>query len=114
MDTDPISPPATPRSGGAVEPLNRGGPAKEHDQAPKAAPTADRYELRDPFAEVTYRSDSLSKIVAKAQRLGSTRVTAVDPEGHRTPVIQVDGQWSKQIPQQLSRAGANAGPSAAR
>lgn len=114
MDADPIPLPATPRSGGTVEPLKRAGPAKEHFQTPNAAATGDRYELRDPFAEVTYRADSLLEMVAKAESLGSTQFTAVDPEGHRTPMIKVDGQWLRDIPRQVYRAAATSDPDAAR
>jgi len=114
MDADPTPLPATPRSGGTVEPLNRAGVAKAQFQTPKDAATGDRYELRDPFAEVTYRADSFSEMVAKAEHLGSTRFTAIDAEGHRTPVIKLHGQWAKDVPWQAARAVATADPDTAR
>jgi len=106
MDDDPTPLPVTPRSGGTVEPLNRAGVAKERFQTPTAATTGDRYELRDPFAEVTYRANSLKDMVAQAEQLGSTRFTAIDPEGQRTPVIKRNGQWSKDVPQQPAHRAA--------
>ena len=114
MDDDPNPLPATPRSGGTVEPLNRAGVAKERFQTTTAAATGDRYELRDPFAEVTYRATSLADMVAQAEQLGSTRFTAIDPEGHRTPVIKLHGQWTQDVPWQAPRAVTPTDPDTAR
>ena len=49
--------------GGTVEPANRATVAKERFQTPLDVP-GERYELRDPFAEVTYRANTLPVIVA--------------------------------------------------
>ena len=72
MDTD-NSPARQPRQaapkvtapiqGGTVEPANRATIAKERFQTPVDVP-GERYELRDPFAEVTYRANTLPEIVA--------------------------------------------------
>ena len=95
MDAD-NTPSARPTSarGGTVEPANRATIAKERFQAPIDMPT-ERYELRDPFAEVTYRANSFAEIVAKADQLGSNRFVALDVEGRRTTVQKVDGEWQR-------------------
>ena len=58
---------AVPTRGGTVEPANRATVAKERFQTPIDAP-GERYELRDPFAEVTYRANTFPEMVAKADR----------------------------------------------
>ena len=91
MDTD--SGPSL-RPGGTVEPANRAKVAREVFQMPNE-PTGTRYELRDPFAEVTYRVDSFAEMVTKADQLGATRFHAVAKDGSRTPVLKVDGEWKR-------------------
>ena len=90
------TPSARPTSvqGGTVEPANRATIAKERFQTPIDMP-AERYELRDPFAEVTYRANTFPDMVAKADHLGSSRFTALDAEGRRTTVQKVDGEWQR-------------------
>ena len=83
-----------PAPGGTVEPANRAPIAKERFQTPVDTP-GERYELRDPFAEVTYRANSFPEIVAKADQLGSRRFVAVDAQGKRTTLEKVDGQWQR-------------------
>ena len=85
---------AAPTQGGTVEPINRATVAKERFQTPVDV-SGERYELRDPFAEVTYRANTLPEIVAKADQLGSNRFVAVDAEGQRTTVQKVDGEWHR-------------------
>jgi hypothetical protein len=80
--------------GGTVEPANRATVAKERFQTPIDVP-GERYELRDPFAEVTYRANTFPEMVAKAEQLGSSRFTALDAEGRRTTVQKVDGVWQR-------------------
>ena len=82
MDAD-NSPARLPASaqGGTVEPANRATVAKERFQTP-ADTAGERYELYDPFAEVTYRSRNLQEITAKAEQLGSSRFIAVAEELH--------------------------------
>jgi hypothetical protein len=90
-----VTPPAaTPARGGTIEPANRASIAKDLFQTPIEVP-GERYELRDPFAEVTYRANTLTDILAKADHLGSSRFVAVDAEGHRTTVQKVDGVWQR-------------------
>ena len=86
--------PTTPVSGGTVEPANLAAIAKKHFQ-PLFEPTAQRYEMRDPFAEVTYRSNNFPDMVAKADQLGSSRFVAIDEQGQRTAMQKVDGLWQK-------------------
>ncbi len=95
MDSD-NTPSARPTSGqgGTVEPANRATIAKERFQTPTDV-SAERYELRDPFAEVTYRANTFPEMVAKADQLGSNRFVALDAEGRRTTVQKVDGEWQR-------------------
>ncbi len=83
MDADTAPSIATrPAPGGSLE------PARKPIQLP-----GERYELRDPFAETTYRSSSLDNMVAKAEQLGSSRFVAVAEDGKRTPIQKMDGEW---------------------
>ena len=95
MDAD-NSPSRRPTSaqGGTVEPANRATTAKERFQTPINVP-GERYELRDPFAEVTYRANTFPDMVAKADQLGSSRFIALDAQGKRTTVQKVDGEWQR-------------------
>lgn len=92
-DNSPARLPAQAQ-GGTVEPANRATVAKERFQTPQDT-TGERYELYDPFAEVTYRSRSERDIAAKAEQLGGSRFVAVSEDGARTLVQKVDGQWQR-------------------
>lgn len=95
MDADNTTSPRPPSAqGGTVEPANRATIAKELFQTPIDVP-AERYELRDPFAEVTYRANTFPEMVAKADQLGSNRFVALDAEGRRTTVQKVDDEWQR-------------------
>ncbi len=94
MDADNSPARQAPAQGGTVEPANRATVAKDRFQTPTDVPR-ERYELRDPFADVTYRANTLPEIVAKADQLGSSRFTAIDDEGRRTTVQKVDGEWQR-------------------
>ncbi len=83
-----------PAQGGTVEPANRAAVARATFQTPEPA-VSGRYELRDPFAEVTYRASTLPQMVAKAEQLGSSRFVAVEADGKRTPIEKVDGAWQR-------------------
>jgi Large polyvalent protein-associated domain 7 len=95
MDAD-NTPSVRPTSaqGGTVEPANRATVAKERFQTPINVP-GERYELRDPFAEVTYRANTFPEMVAKADQLGSSRFIALDAQGKRTTVQKVEGEWQR-------------------
>ncbi|WP_046113430.1 LPD7 domain-containing protein [Aquincola tertiaricarbonis] len=93
MDDAPL--PSRPAAaGGSVEPANRATVAKARFQTP-AEPATERFELRDPFADVLYHATRWPDIVAKAEQLGSRRFTAIDAQGHRSTVDKVDGQWHR-------------------
>lgn len=95
MDADPSSTrQQSPTQGGTVEPANRARIAKELFQTPIDMP-GERYELYDPFAEVTYRSNRIAEITAKADQLGAGRFNAIDAEGRRTMVQRIDGEWQR-------------------
>ncbi len=85
---------AAPTQGGTVEPANRAPVAIAKFQTPERAPS-ERFELRDPFAEVTYRANTFPEMVAKADQLGSTRFVAVSEDGKRTLIQKVDGAWQR-------------------
>ncbi|EHR71016.1 hypothetical protein BurJ1DRAFT_2176 [Burkholderiales bacterium JOSHI_001] len=92
-DNSPIRQTA-PAQGGTVEPANRAPVAIERFQTPNDT-TGERYEMRDPFAEVTYRANTFPEMVAKADQLGSSRIVAVAEDGKRIPIQKVDGQWQR-------------------
>ena len=79
------------RPGGSVEPIGRGFVGKEPFHT--VALPAERFELRDPFAEVTYRARTFVEMVTKANRVGAIRFTAIAPDGARSTVSKVDGTW---------------------
>lgn len=85
---------AAPAQGGTVEPANRAPVAIERFQTPTDT-AGERYEMRDPFAEVTYRANTFPEMVAKADQLGGTRIVAVAEDGKRTPIQKVDGEWQR-------------------
>ncbi|MCR5868139.1 LPD7 domain-containing protein [Aquincola sp. J276] len=93
MDDAPLPSRPAP-AGGSVEPANRATVAKARFQTP-AEPATERFELRDPFADVLYHATRWPDIVAKAEQLGSRRFTAIDAQGHRSTVDKVDGQWRR-------------------
>jgi Large polyvalent protein-associated domain 7 len=92
-DNTPTNQPASV-PGGTVEPAKRAAVAKERFQTPIDEP-GERYELRDPMAEVTYRSNKVEEIIAKAEQLGGTRFTAIDADGRRTTVQRVNNEWQR-------------------
>ena len=94
MQTTPPPARPAPAQGGTVEPANRAPVAIARFQTPDRG-AGERYELRDPFAEVTYRANTFPEMVAKADQLGSTRFVAVAEDGKRTPIQKVDGEWQR-------------------
>lgn len=95
MEADPtVTRPAATPPGGTVEPANRATVIKDRFLTAIES-RAERYEMRDPFADVTYRANSLPEIIAKATQLGSDRFVAVDAQGNRMPIRKVDGMWRR-------------------
>ena len=80
--------------GGTVEPVDRVAVAKALYQTLGDEP-GERYEMRDPLAEVTYRSHKLSDILLKAEQLGSNKFVAIDAQGHRTTVLKDHSGWHR-------------------
>ncbi|ODS62158.1 MAG: hypothetical protein ABS38_11200 [Acidovorax sp. SCN 68-22] len=80
--------------GGTVEPVDRSAIAIRTYQTPEPEP-GERYELRDPFAEITYRTDRYQDMVAKADQLGANRFVVVDVRGQKSFVHKIDGQWRR-------------------
>ena len=108
MDDAPI---LERRPGGTVEPLDRPALAKQIRQARPEA--AERFELRDPFAEVTHRAKTFEQMVSTAERVGAIRFTAIGADGKRTHVFKVDGQWRRddpQRPKETTKDDAQRGP----
>ena len=85
---------ASPAQGGTVEPANRAPASNGRSQSPSDS-SGERYEMRDPFAEVTYRANTLPDIVAKADQIGSTRFVEVAEDGKRTAIQKIDGLWQR-------------------
>ncbi|MGN6825888.1 LPD7 domain-containing protein [Paucibacter sp. M5-1] len=85
---------ATPAGahGGTVEPAHR--PRADRDLVPESQ-QGERYELRDPFNEITYRARTFSEMAAKAAQLDASRFTAIDADGTRTPIRKIDGEWRR-------------------
>ena len=86
------------RPGGSVEPMSRAAVIKSQFRIPDPPP-GQRFELRDPFAEVTYRANSFEDMVRKADRVGAVRFVAIAPDGKRTTVSKDGGQWHRPEPQ---------------
>ena len=85
---------ASAPTGGTVEPAGRSTVGR--DRFKKGTDVhGERYELHDPFAEVTYRATTFPEIVAKADQLGSRRFVAVDEQGRRTTLQKVNGEWQR-------------------
>ena len=85
---------SVPAQGGIVEPTRRPTGVKERVQGPEA-PAGERYELRDPFGEVTYRASSFAEMAARADALGSNRFVALDEVGKRTTIERMEGEWRR-------------------
>ncbi|KQY89361.1 LPD7 domain-containing protein [Pelomonas sp. Root1444] len=95
MDADSSSiSPRPPPQGGTVEPAKRAAGAPEKLLEQHNAP-GERYELRDPFADVTYRANTMAEMIAKAEQFGSSRFTAIAPDGRRTPVLKSGTDWQR-------------------
>lgn len=82
------------RPGGTVEPIKRVTGSSKRSREPEAPPLF-RYELRDPFEEVTYRLKTLQEMVGQAERLGATRFHGIAADGTRVPIEKVDGDWKR-------------------
>jgi hypothetical protein len=80
------------RPGGSVEPVDRAARIKEIYRIPEA-PATERFELRDPHAEVIHRANTFEQMVSTAERTGAIRFQAIGADGKRTQVFKVDGQW---------------------
>lgn len=92
--------------GGTVDPANRAPVAIRTFQTPEQAP-GERYELRDPFADLTYRSDHYPDMVAKADQLGANRFVVLDARGQKSFVHKVDGEWKRDEPRNLQSPDAS-------
>lgn len=105
------TPEAPTPQGGTVEPASRAPVAIRTFQAPEETP-AERYELRDPFADLTYRSDHYQDMVAKADQLGANRFIVLDAQGQRSFVHKVEGQWQREEPRETQRSAEAERPEA--
>lgn len=86
--------PIARRTGGSIEPTDRDAVLKAQLRVPEDSSPL-RFELRDPFSDVTHRSTSLDEMVATADRLGAFRFTSVAPDGTRSSVVKENGQWRR-------------------
>jgi len=105
------TPDAPAPQGGTVEPANRAPVAIRTFQTPEVAP-AERFELHDPFADLTYRSDHYQDMVAKADQLGANRFIVLDAQGQRSFVHKVKGQWQREEPRETQRSAETERPEA--
>lgn len=96
-------------AGGTVEPADRAQVAIRGFQTPDPEP-GERYELRDPFADLTYRSDRYQDMTAKADQLGANRFVALDAKGQKSFVHKVDGQWQREEPREPQRPSPTTPP----
>jgi hypothetical protein len=90
-------------AGGTVQPANWPTIAKQRLVEPESQ-APERYELRDPVAEVTYRAKTFAEMVLQAERLGASRFDAVAPDGSRTPVARKEGEWKRPDPPAAQRS----------
>lgn len=81
--------------GGTVEPADRARIAIRTFQTPEPE-LGERFELRDPFADLTYRSDQYQDMVAKADQLGANRFVVLDARGQKSFVHKIDGHWQRE------------------
>ena len=54
-----------------------------------------RYELHDPFAEVTFRLSTAHEAIATAKKVGTTSFQEVTPDGQISQINQVNGEWKR-------------------
>jgi putative DNA primase/helicase len=54
-----------------------------------------RYELHDPFAEVTFRLSTANEAIATAEKVGTTSFQEVTPDGQISQINQVNGEWKR-------------------
>ena len=80
--------------GGTVEPESHTEPNKSRQRTVRPQ-SGERYELRDPFAEVTYRTTALAEMIQRADQLGSTRFSALAVDGKRTPITKTHNAWHR-------------------
>src|SRR5215470_20192884 len=97
------SPSAQTANGGSVSPLDRLAAVKAALPSTNPIASRERYELRDPFAEVTYRTTSLLDAITRANQLGSDRFVAIGPDGQRTTLTRVEGEWRRGTPRPALR-----------
>ncbi len=81
--------------GGTVEPADRARIAIRTFQTPEPE-LGERFELRDPFADLTYRSDRYQDMLTKADQLGANRFVVLDARGQKSFVHKIDGQWQRE------------------
>jgi hypothetical protein len=100
----------TPASaGGTVEPADRAKVAIRTFQTPEPEP-GERYELRDPFTDLTYRSERFQDMTAKADQLGANRFVVLDARDQKSFVHKVDGQWQREEPREPQRPSPTTTP----
>src|ERR1700712_3569368 len=95
--------------GGNVEPLDRGFVDRHSFRAP-AKPPAERFELHDPRADLTYRTKTFVEMVTKANQIGATRFTAISPDGTRSKVSRIGGTWQREDAAQTAAPPAREQP----
>lgn len=107
---------AEPKSAGAAPvsnaPVAAAAPSEDQEDAvieedaPEQAKAseAERFEMRDPLMDTTYRFESAEAATAKADELGSTRFQHVQTDGALKQVNKVDGSWVRDDGKPLDEA----------
>ena len=83
------------RPGGNVEPVRRGGVVRQSAQPARLA-SFERFELRDPFNDVTHRAKTFEEMTRTADRLGAIKFAAITGDGQRSTVFKVNGAWPRE------------------
>lgn len=98
--------------GGTVESALHSPATPRRPPTPEQA-AGERYELRDRATQVLHRANTFSEMAAKAEKIGSSLFVAVAPDGKRTSIEKVDGQW-RRGPQRPAPSVSPAPPSGTR
>lgn len=89
----------TPRRlGGSIELVSQSTTANGRPKYAVQDPPGREYELVYVFSQTKIRAKSFDEMAIKADRLHSTRFTAIDGDGTRTDVHRSEGRWPVPAP----------------
>lgn len=91
--------PVTPRrAGGSIELVSQATTAHGRPRYAVQDPPGREYELAYVFSQTKVRAKTFDEMATKADRLHSTRFTAIDGDGTRTDVHRSGGHWPVPAP----------------